>query len=115
MGDMNKNALKIGAAVVLLFAAGGLLYFTMHSESVQPDRLTYVCVSTGKLFMMPRGGPPKVFPVENPETHQRTLLPCAKMEDGYYVSSLMRATLKEMGDVNKVVDAGTLRVTVANP
>lgn len=109
---MNKNALKIGAAVLLLAAAAGLLFYNASSAKVLPDSVTYVCVATGKTFSIARGGPPKVLPLENPETHQRTLLPCQKREDGWYLSERIRSDLKALGDANKIVDPQSLRVNI---
>jgi len=112
---MDTKAIKIGAAVVLLAAAAGLTYYNLRSDKVLGDTVSYVCVSTGKVYQIPRGGPPRVAPLENPETRQRTLLPCQKRDDGFYISDRQRSALKELGDQNKVVDVQTLRVNVANP
>ena len=70
-----------------------------------------VCVATGETFWLKRA--PRIPPVENPNTGQKTLLPCYKKQDGkLYVDSRYRGLIKqfEKDEVSQYVDPRTLLV-----
>lgn len=114
MDRRSGDIAKIAAVCLLLLSAGGLTWWNFGGESVQPDSFTYVCAKTGKLYSIARSSAPKILPGENPVTHEMTLIPVAKEQDGsYYVSTRRIEAARELGDANKFVDLKTRRVTIA--
>lgn len=114
--ESRGKPLKIAIAVVVFVAAGAIAYWNTRSTSAFPTEWTFVCVASGKIFAIPNEGKVREFPLENPETKERTLFPCKKHEDGfYYVSSRWREGVKQLGSVNRSVDLETLRVKAAEP
>lgn len=114
MDKRSSDIAKIAVVCVLLLSAGGLTWWNFRGESVQPDSFMYVCATTGKLYSIPRSSAPKILPGENPVTHQMTLIPVAKDQDGnYYVPSRKIDAARQLGDANKVIDMNTRRVSVA--
>lgn len=115
MANANKStAIKIVAAVVILAVAGAVIYFRGRGSTALPDKLTFVCVETGKLYYLDRG-PSRVPPVTNPDTGRDTLMPCFKDEDGSYY--IRRRSSEPLGaliaaNLNHCVDPKSLRVDV---
>jgi len=110
MGFLKTNAAKIGLAVVLLAAAVAAFLIVNRKPSPVSGDLTFVCVATGKVYQIGRSKKALIVPLENPDTHELTLLPCAKDAGGYYISGRYRGMLKEFGDKNRYVDTETLRL-----
>lgn len=111
MGFWRKNGLKIGLIAVLLTAAGFFAVRGLRSDPLnRPDTLTFVCVTTGKVYRFPRDGKARPVPAENPDTHTMTLVPCMERDGGVFVSSRYRGTLQELKDANQAVDVSTLQV-----
>jgi hypothetical protein len=114
MGFWKQNAWKVALLSVLLLAAGFFTYRNCgRDEFARPDTLAFVCVTTGKVYPLPRGEKVRTVPCENPETHTLTLVPCIERDGGVFVPSRYRGTLKEMKEQNKAVDTNTLQVQVA--
>lgn len=113
--ETRSKGLKIGIALVLMAVAVGIWYWNRPQRQF-PSEWTFVCVATGKVFSIPNEGRVREFPLENPETRERTLLPCSKHEDGsYYISSRWRDAVRQLGDANKTVDPETLKVNDPKP
>ncbi len=108
---------KIILAVSLLVLAGGVFFWQSGFGKPRPykEPLQYVDVTTGKLYEIPRGRGINVLPAKNPETGEATLVPCYLNEDDgqWYVSRRKLGVVKELKDINKVVDLNSLRVSVA--
>jgi hypothetical protein len=113
MDKRSGDIAKIVAVCVLLAAAVGVTWWNFGGESVQPDSFTYVCAKTGKLYSIPRSSAPKILPGENPVTHENTLIPVVREQDGnYYVSERKIDAARQLGDANRFVDLKTRRVTI---
>ncbi|MFO0837804.1 MAG: hypothetical protein U1D55_04705 [Phycisphaerae bacterium] len=107
---MNKNAGKISLAVAILALAAGVFWWQSRSgEPRLEGKITYVCVATGKKFTFERGKT-RILPLENPETKQRTLLPCGQEDGVWRVSSRCAQLVRDLGDQNKFVDPESLVV-----
>ncbi len=106
---MKANQRKIALAVGLLLLAGGMTYYQLSGGQVRPSSGNFVCVATGKTFSIPRGTT-KILPLENPETKERTLLPCYEQDGKLYVSRRAAEHLSEFGARNRFVDTQTLAV-----
>ncbi len=114
--ESRGKPLKIAIAVVVFVAAGAIAYWNTRSESGFPTERTFVCVATGKLYQIPNTGKTVVYPLENPDTKEKTLFPCTRQEDGSYaVSGRYREYIKGLGDANKAIDLTTLKVKDAKP
>lgn len=112
MSFWKSNAGKVSLVVVLLAAAGFFAWKNLSGgELRRPDTIDFVCVTTGKVFHLPRDGKARPIPCENPETKSITLVPCMERDGAVYVASRYRGTLRDMKDVNKAVDVETLKVT----
>lgn len=114
MSAMEQNKGKFVLIVVLLIAAGAVYWFTSSNRATLPRTLTYVDVTTGKVYSLPRGET-RIPPVENPETGERTLVPCYRTDDGQlFVAGRMYSLIRnELKGVNQVVDPETLEVRAA--
>ena len=113
MDKRSGDIAKIAAVCVLLAAAVGVYWWNFRGESPQPDSFLYVCAKTGKLYSIARSNAPKILPGENPDTHEKTLIPVNREQDGnYYVSERKIDAARQLGDANKYVDLKTRRVTV---
>lgn len=107
---LKANAARMAMIAVLLGAAGAVFYFNRGPVSPLSDHISFVCVSTGKVFELPRGTT-RIMPFRNPETGQDTLFPCAKREDGkFYVSGRYREGIGRMGELNRRIDPKTLEL-----
>jgi hypothetical protein len=101
---------KAVLAGVLVVAAVAVFWLRMGKSHPLAERISFVCVSTGKTFSIDRN---KIngIPAENPETHQRTLLPCYQEDGQLYVSRRYAGPLsKELKDANHHVDPKSLQV-----
>ena len=106
---MNQKA-KLSLAIVILVIAAGWAGYQLTRPGPISNRLMLVCAATGETFLRDRGDVP-VIPMKNPETGERTVLPCHKNDDGeLYVNSRYRAALVKLGEKNRYVDTETLRV-----
>ena len=114
---MQAKHWKLIIAAVLLVAAGGLYLKFGRPASALPDRISFVCVETGKVFQFSRADMPTVIPAKNPDTGTETLLPVTKHEDGkWYVDRRYGSGLRDeegLAKVNKHVDPETLEVLAA--
>lgn len=112
MEFLKSKAGKVAIAVALLVVAIVLLALRGGSgEPPRADKSEFVCVATGKTFWLDRET--RFFPFENPDTGEKTLLPCHEGEDGgLYVSAGCRDLVKQLDrdGINKYVDPQTLRV-----
>jgi len=114
MGFLKANAGKLGLVAVLLVAAIAFLAFGGGGKPSRSGKSQFVCVATGEIFWLERK--PRIPPAENPDTGQRTLVPCHENEDGTVsVSSRVRSVVKQLDDegVNQYVDPETLVVRAA--
>lgn len=114
MESLKANAGKLSLVAVLLVAAIVFLFFR-SSRSVENqigDTLIYVCIETGEIFTFPRGST-RVPPLENPKTGRRTLIAGYKRDGKLFVRSRSRALIKELAELNKVVDIETLQVRMS--
>jgi hypothetical protein len=109
---MSSNTGKALLVIVLLGGAIGLFIFNMRGGEKLANVTPYVCISTGKVFMIRKDGTTRIPPIENPETKTMTLLPCLKESDGYYVSKRYLSALRgqELAALNKAVDPQTGKV-----
>lgn len=109
---LKANGLKVLLTVILLFAAGGIVWFQSGDPRSRPARTLAVCVETGETFEMPieQLG----FGIaKNPKTGRETLIPAyADEDDGnkLKVSPRVIPVLKKLGALNKCVDLKTLEV-----
>jgi hypothetical protein len=111
MEFLKANAGKLGVVVVLLAAAIVFLSFRGGGKPSRSAKSQFVCVATGETFWLKRK--PRIPPVENPDTGQRTLVPCHENEDGTTsVSSRVRSVVTQLDreGVNKYVDPETLTI-----
>lgn len=107
---IKANGGKLALLLILLGAAGSVFWFNGGPKSPLSDHIAFVCVTSGKVFYLPRGET-RIMPFKNPETGQETLFPCVKQDDGkFYVSSRYREGIGRMGDANKAIDPKTLEV-----
>jgi hypothetical protein len=107
-GAWASQKLKLGAAVVLFVAAGGLLMYFWRSDPIAPS-VNFVCVATGKTFAIDRTRIEEV-PMRNPQTGEKTLLPCYLDEGVLRVSPRYRDSLTALAEKNLYVDPKTLAV-----
>ncbi len=111
MESLKANAGKLSLVAVLLVAAIVFLFFRASSEPSRSGKSQFVCVATGELFWLKRK--PRIPPVANPKTSEKTLLPCHENEDGSIsVSSRVRSVVEQLDKdgINKCVDPKTLVV-----
>jgi len=111
MPTLKANAGKIALIVVLLLAAGTVFLLWGRGHSPRSGKVQMVCVATGKTFWLERA--PRIPPVANPETGQKTLLPCYQKADGkLYVDARYRGLIRQLqaDGVNQFVDPDTLLV-----
>ena len=108
---MSGKQIKIIAAIVVLAVAGVLAYRSMSDETNLPTSSGFVCVETGKIFELSLDDV-AMIPAPNPDTGQRTLLPCSMGDDGkYHVGEQFRGSLTgSLADVNQFVDVQSLEV-----
>jgi len=103
-GKLTLVGVLFVVAIVLLATRGG------GGPSLS-SKTEFVCVATGKTFWLPRQ--PRIFPFPNPDTGEKTLLPCSEDEDGeVHISNQCRELVQELhqAGVNKYIDPQTLRV-----
>jgi hypothetical protein len=113
MEFLKKNAGKLGLVVVLLGVATAFLSLGGGGPS-RSGKSQFVCVATGETFWLKRK--PRIPPVANPDTGQRTLLPCHENEDGTIsVSNRVRSVVEQLDKdgVSQYVDPKTLTVRAA--
>lgn len=111
METLKANAGKLTVVVVLLAAALGY-YLIWGGRSVKDQigtTLTYVCAETGETFKFSRGKT-RLPPLENPKTGRRTLVACYERDGQLYISGRDRALVRELGELNKLIDLKTLQV-----
>jgi hypothetical protein len=114
MEFLKQNAGKLGLIAVLLVAA--IAVFTLGGDGgpARSSTVQFVCVATGEIFWLERK--PRTLPVENPNTGQKTLVPCHESEDGTLSVSRRNHGLIGQLDkdgVNQHVDPETLVVRPA--
>ncbi len=108
-----KHKSKLIIAIVCLVAAGGLYVIRGGGEKkLRPDKLPFVCVETGKIYWIKRPKGTMSFPLENPETHHRTLLPAREVDGQWFVVRRYASAMSEPAEKGwvKAVDPETLRV-----
>ena len=114
MEFVKKNAGKLGLVAVLLIAAIVFLTFGGGGRPSRSGKSQFVCVATGEIFWLERK--PRTFPVENPDTAQKTLVPCHENEDGTIsVSRRQRSVVEQLDKdgLNQRVDLKALIVRAA--
>lgn len=101
--------LKI-VAVVLVIVALFIGYRAMFAGGPTDD-FRMVCIATGETYWMSRDELVQL-PAQNPDTGQRTLLPCVERDGELYVSSRYGDALRSgsIKELNQYVDTETLRV-----
>ena len=107
-----SDKVKLSFAVVLLIGAGILVVWHFSRSGPISKDVNFVCVETGKTYSLTREQA-ALLPAENPQTHERTLLPCVKRDGVLYVSARYRDSLLQLGERNKYVDTETLAVRTA--
>jgi hypothetical protein len=102
--------LKI-VAVLLVVAALFVGYRIIFAGEAPGDEIQTVCVATGKTYWMSRDDLLRI-PAQNPDTGQRTLLPCVERDGGLFVISRYRDALEgdSLKELNRYVDSETLQV-----
>jgi hypothetical protein len=98
--------------VVVLAVAAILFYRTLAPGPELESDINFVCVATGRTYTVDREQI-NTFPVENPDTHEMTLLPCVQRDGRLYLDSHYREVLEDLGEVNRYVDEYTLAVKSA--
>ena len=68
-----------------------------------------VCVATGRTYTIDRDDI-NTLPVKNPDTGERSLVPCVKREGRLYADAHYRGLLQAFGEVNQHVDEDTMVV-----
>ena len=100
---------KLWLAVVILVVAAGYATYQLTRRGPVSSTVSLVCAATGKTFRMDRDEL-IMIPMRNPDTGERTLLPCHEEEGGLYVNSRYRGALDQLGENNRYVDPETLAV-----
>ena len=114
MEFLKANAGKLSLVAVLLLVAIAFFGFGAGGGPSRSGKVQFVCVATGEIFWLERK--PRTLPVENPETGQKTLVPCYENEDGGISVSRRNYGLIGQLDkdgVNQCVDPKTLIVRPA--
>jgi hypothetical protein len=109
---MSGKAAKILLGVI--FLAGAALIAARSIDTSKNDiakQSQFVCVATGEIFNLDLDKV-AIIPAPNPNTGERTLLPCSKGDDGVMrVSERYRQALSgELKDKDKYVDPYNLEV-----
>jgi hypothetical protein len=108
--SIKANAGKLGLLATLLAAAVAIYAYSGRGAPARSNKIQFVCVLTGKTYWFERDHP-RILPLESPDTHKRTLLPCYQGEDGsLHVSSRCGSLLLrlEQDGINRFVDPETL-------
>lgn len=105
---MSQKA-KLVLAVVILVVAAAYAVYQLTRPGVISNKVELVCVATGEVYAMSRDEL-IMIPAKNPDTNQRTLLPCHEKDGKLYVNERYRAALERLGDQNHYVDPETLAV-----
>jgi hypothetical protein len=102
---------KVAIAVALIVGAGAYVWFGSGDPTKLSDKLRFVCVSTGKFYLLSRD---KVvmIPARNPDTNEETLVPCGFPDEQgvVHVMKRCRETVRILGEKNRYVDPETLVV-----
>lgn len=112
MDFLRQNAGKLGLVAVLLIAAIAIYSFAGGGGTPsRSGKVQFVCVATGETFWLERK--PRILPVENPDTGQKTLVPCHEKEDGTIsISTRIRSVVEQLekDGINKYINPETLTV-----
>ena len=111
MESVKANAGKISFVAVVILAAIVIMWLQSGEGQRLPDKLQFICVSTGEVFWL--DAKPRIYPAENPKTGQRTLLPCHQNDNGSLSLKRRDRGLIEQLDkegLNQHVDLKTLVV-----
>lgn len=106
---------KWGVAL-LLVCVGALITYRFFAAQPAPlsNRVTFVCIETGKEFRLGRDAIPSILPAANPSTGRRTLLPIQAGPDGEgrFIRERYRDVLSdpEIKELNQYVDHQTFAV-----
>ena len=106
----NRGKLSVALAVVAVLGVGVVLYGQLRGARPLPNTVKFVCVATGKTYGFDRTRTSTVLPARNPDTGERTLLPCYAKDGALYVVPRYSSALTELGDKNQYVDTETLAV-----
>lgn len=108
---------QVAVIVIGLLAGIGLTVWStaFSGETVEiASSMTLVDVTTGQLYEVPVPNRSLSYPLVNPETSQRTLIPAVQKDGQWEVPSHMRFRLKEglKVDTKDVIDfkSGSLKV-----
>jgi hypothetical protein len=112
---MSGKSAKIALAVFILVVAGLLARRALHNGTEVAAEANFVCVATGETFSL-NLDQIAMIPAENPNTGERTLLPCSRSEDGVLrVGARYQPSLvNDLKEVNKYVDPMSLEVRLSN-
>ncbi len=113
-GERNRGKLSVLLAAVALIAVGVVVYGQLRGARVVPNTVKLVCVATGKVYSFNRDQVSTVLPARNPDTGERTLLPCYEENGVLHVAPRYSYALTELGDKNRYVDTETLVVQSAH-
>ena len=107
-----RKRVAFGSALLLI---SGIAIWYVWPANTGPDidpHLSLVCVATGRQFEIDRDRIGTV-PAKNPDTGERTLLPCEAKENGQIVLvARYRSLLEQLKEKNEHVDPATLVVNV---
>jgi hypothetical protein len=97
----------------ILIVGGGLTWYIMRDDSgsVVVDQVEFVCVATGKTYVMPMEDV-NIFPMKNPDTGTFTLLPIEEVDGGFFVKERYRSYLSQLAKENQYVDPETYSVKI---
>ncbi|MBU0641179.1 MAG: hypothetical protein KKB50_20155 [Planctomycetes bacterium] len=101
-----KKEIAVGVVVVLALV---FLVYRLRGNSPLPSSANFVCVATGKMFSIDRDDIRQV-PLTNPDSGERTLVPCYERDGKLYVRSHYRGAVQRLSDVNQYVDPESLEV-----
>jgi hypothetical protein len=105
-GDKKKLVVAIGLFVV----AAAIFAIWMRPSEPLSNTVRFVDVSTGKSYQISRNNIPSIFPVPNPDSGTRTLLPIEERDGKTYILARYRDFLAQVEKENRYVDAKTLEV-----
>lgn len=112
MDFIRANGGKIALTAAIFIIAG--VVFAMQGDKVKApaNAVRYVCVETGKTYWLERGEA-RVLPGKNPDTGEKTLLPCFEADDGTVrVRPACRQLIQQLNEQgkNKFVDGESLAI-----
>ncbi len=109
-----KQITMVGFVAAALGLSAYLVFRPDPSQPRLKGTLDFVCVRTGQRFELDRDSPDcKFIPARNPVSNERTLLPCSKTDDKWFVIDHYREAVVRFAGDNYYVDPQTLEVKPA--